>query len=78
LIDTTGAMIREIIEERNWNDLVDVEEELTEKIGMKLSEWGIQIEKVTLTDLAEIQSIRLIGDSVENKTAVVLQNLEHT
>jgi regulator of protease activity HflC (stomatin/prohibitin superfamily) len=78
LIDTSGAMIREIIEERNWEDLVDIENELTEKIGQKVSEWGIGIEKVTLTDLAEIQSIRLIGDVVENKTAVILQNLEHT
>lgn len=78
LVDTTGAMIREIIEERNWEDLVDIENELTEKIGQKVSEWGIGIEKVTLTDLAEIQSIRLIGDAVENKTAVILQNLEHT
>lgn len=78
LVDTTGAMIREIIEERNWEDLVDVEDELTEKIGMKVSEWGIQIEKVTLTDLAEIQSIRIIGDSVENKTALLLQNIEHS
>ena len=78
LIDTTGAMIREIIEERNWEDLVDVEDELTQRIGEKLKEWGITIERITLTDLAEIQSIRIIGDSVENKTAVVLQNLEHT
>lgn len=78
LIDTTGAMIREIIEERNWDDLVDVEDELTQRIGEKLKEWGIAIERITLTDLAEIQSIRIIGDSVENKTAVVLQNLEHT
>jgi regulator of protease activity HflC (stomatin/prohibitin superfamily) len=78
LIDTTGAMIREIIEERNWEDLVDVEDELTQRIGEKLKEWGISIERITLTDLAEIQSIRLIGDAVENKTAIVLQNLEHT
>lgn len=78
LIDTTGAMIREIIEERNWDDLVDVEDELTQRIGQKLKEWGIAIERITLTDLAEIQSIRLIGDAVENKTAIVLQNLEHT
>lgn len=78
LIDTTGAMIREIIEERNWDDLVDVEDELTQRIGEKLKEWGIAIERITLTDLAEIQSIRIIGDAVENKTAVVLQNLEHT
>ena len=78
LVDSTGAMIREIIEERNWEDLVDVEDELTERIGNKLSEWGICIEKVTLTDLAEIQSIRLIGDNLDNKTAIMLQNLEHS
>ena len=79
LVDTTGAMIREIIEERNWDDLVDIENELTEKIGKKLSEWGINIERVTLTDLAEIDSIRLISDSeTNNKSAVVLQNLEHS
>ena len=77
IVDTTGAMIREIIEERNWEDLVDVEDELTERIGKKLSEWGICIEKVTLTDLAEIQSIRLISDNIDNKTAIILQNLEH-
>lgn len=77
LVDTTGAMIREIIEERNWEDLVDIEDELTEKIGIKVRDWGICIEKVTLTDLAEIQSIRLIGDSEQNRTAAIIQNLEH-
>ena len=79
MIDTTGSMIREIIEERNWDDLVDIENELTEKIGAKLKQWGINIERVTLTDLAEIDSIRLISDSeTNNKSAVVLQNLEHS
>ena len=77
LVDTTGAMIREIIEERKWQDLFDIEDELTEKIGKKVSEWGICIEKITLTDLAEIQSIRLIGDTDQNRTSVILQNLEH-
>lgn len=78
LVDTTGAMIREIIEERNWEDLVDIEVELTEKIGREVAQWGINIERVTLTDLAEIDSIRIIGDYDNNKTAVVLQNLEHS
>jgi regulator of protease activity HflC (stomatin/prohibitin superfamily) len=77
LVDTTGAMIREIIEERKWQDLFDIEDELTDKIGKKVSEWGICIEKITLTDLAEIQSIRLIGDTDQNRTSVILQNLEH-
>jgi len=67
LVDTTGAMIREIIEERKWEDLVDIEIELTEKIGRKVSEWGINIEKVTLTDLAEINSIRVISDGDNNR-----------
>ena len=74
LIDTTGAMIREIIEERNWEDLVDVEIELTQKIGAKVSEWGINIEKVTLTDLAEITSIRVITDIDSKQSIVPLSN----
>jgi regulator of protease activity HflC (stomatin/prohibitin superfamily) len=71
LVDTTGAMIREIIEERNWEDLVDIEIELTEKIGKKVSEWGINIEKVTLTDLAEIDSLRVISDGDNNRQSIV-------
>jgi len=71
LVDTTGAMIREIIEERNWEDLVDIEVELTEKIGKKVAEWGINIEKVTLTDLAEISSIRVISDGDNNRQTIV-------
>lgn len=72
LVDTTGAMIREIIEERNWEDLVDIEVELTEKIGKKVSEWGINIEKVTLTDLAEISSVRVISDFDSRQTLIPL------
>ena len=72
LVDTTGAMIREIIEERNWEDLNDVEEELTQTIGNKVKEWGINIEKVTLTDLAEINSLRVISDVDSRQTLVPL------
>ena len=71
LVDTTGAMIREIIEERNWEDLVVIEIELTEKIGKKVAEWGINIEKVTLTDLAEISSIRVISDGDANRQSII-------
>ena len=79
LIDTTMSMIREIIEERNWDDLVDVENELTTKIGFKLNQWGINVERVTLTDLAEINSIRLIGDSIDaNKNTSALLTIEHS
>ena len=78
LVDTTMSMIREIIEERNWEDLIDVENELTTKIGFKLNQWGINVERITLTDLAEIDSIRLINDTMDKNSAIVLQNLEHS
>jgi hypothetical protein len=64
-------MIREIIEERNWEDLIDIEVELTQTIGAKVKEWGINIEKVTLTDLAEINSIRVITDGDPNRQSIV-------
>jgi hypothetical protein len=64
-------MIREIIEERNWEDLIDIEVELTKTIGAKVKEWGINIEKVTLTDLAEINSIRVITDGDNNRQSIV-------
>ena len=57
--------------------LIDVENELTTKIGFKLNQWGINVERITLTDLAEIDSIRLINDTMDKNSAIVLQNLEH-
>ena len=79
LVDTTMSMIREIIEERNWDDLVDIENELTTKIGLKLEQWGINVERVTLTDLAEINSIRLISDeTTSNKNTAALLTIEHS
>ena len=67
----SAAKSVEIIEERNWEDLVDIEDELTDKIGKKVAEWGINIEKVTLTDLAEITSIRVISDGDANRQSIV-------
>ena len=49
----------------------DIEDELTDKIGKKVAEWGINIEKVTLTDLAEITSIRVISDGDANRQSIV-------
>ena len=49
----------------------DIEVELTQTIGAKVKEWGINIEKVTLTDLAEISSIRVISDGDPNRQSIV-------
>lgn len=63
LVDTTQGIIRDIVERTDWNDLVDVNEEITEEVRIAVEGWGITIEKVTLTDLGIIRTIRLMSDN---------------
>jgi len=63
LTDTTGGMIREIIEETTWNDLVDIDKKLTLEVEKFVKRWGIKVDKVTLTDLQIANSIRIIQDN---------------
>ena len=67
LIDTTQGMIREIIENMRWDEIYGLDAILTKKVGAFVKRWGIKVERVTLTDLASINSLRII----QNK------NLEH-
>jgi regulator of protease activity HflC (stomatin/prohibitin superfamily) len=64
LIDTTAGMIREIIENTDWEDLVEVDEKLTPAVANFVKKWGIEVEKVTLTDLQMANSIRVINDTM--------------
>jgi regulator of protease activity HflC (stomatin/prohibitin superfamily) len=75
LVDTTQGMIREIIEETRWYELVGVDAELTSKVGKFMRRWGIKVEKVTLTDLAEIPSYRVIMNKEEKQPVIVPENL---
>lgn len=75
LVDTTQGMIREIIEETRWYELVGVDTELTSKVGKFMRRWGIKVEKVTLTDLAEIPSYRVIMNKEEKQPVIVPENL---
>ena len=63
LTDTTGGMIREIIEDTEWTSIVDIDKKLTSEVGKFVKKWGIRVEKVTLTDLQVANSIRIIQDS---------------
>lgn len=67
LTDTTGGMIRDIVENTDWNDLYDVDVELTKEVGDFVSKWGIGVEKVTLTNLQIANSIRIIQDEHNQK-----------
>jgi len=60
LIDTTQGMIREIIEGLTFAEIYGMDSLLTKKVGAFLRKWGIKVERVTLTDLASINSLRII------------------
>lgn len=62
LVDTTQGIIRDIVERTNWYDLVDVNEAITNEVANVVSVWGIEIERVTLTDLGLTRTFRILSD----------------
>jgi regulator of protease activity HflC (stomatin/prohibitin superfamily) len=61
--DMTQAIIKDCVIERNWDDLrgKDVDKEITTKAKREAKKWGIEIDRVTLTDVGIIRSIRLFN-----------------
>lgn len=66
--DTTQCIIKEQITERNWKDCSDNELDnlITKKLRVEVKRWGINVEKVTLTDIGLIRSIRLFNEQIHN------------
>jgi inactivated superfamily I helicase len=75
LVDTTQGIIRQIIEDTRWNDLVGIDNVLTKKVGAFVKRWGIKVEKVTLTDLAQITSYRIILNKEEKQPIFLPENI---
>jgi len=72
LTDTTGCMIRDIIEDTAWIDIIDIDKRLTNEVGKFVKKWGIKVEKVTLTDLQIANSIRIIQDTTYQSKIIPL------
>ena len=62
LIDTTQGIIRDVVERTTGNDLVDVNETITNEVKEYVVRWGIEVEAVTITDLGIVKSFRIFGD----------------
>lgn len=62
--DTTQGIIKEIIMERTWEECLDnkLDNNITIKLRSAIKHWGLEVEKVTLTDLGLINSLRLFND----------------
>ena len=68
LIDTTQGMIRDIVEVTTWEDLVDVNHQITDEVKEFVVKWGIEVEAVTITDLGIVKSFRIFGDEAHKTT----------
>ena len=68
LIDTTQGIIRDVVEMTTWNDLVDVNSQITNEVKEFVVKWGIEVEAVTITDLGIVKSFRIFGDEGHKTT----------
>jgi len=69
LADMTQSIIKNIIISLSLDQCVDPEIDsiLTKKVRVEARKWGVDIQQVTLTDIAPIRSFRIINDSILNK-----------
>ena len=69
LADMTQSIIKNIIISTIIDDCVDpeIDNVLTKKVRGEAKKWGVEIQQVTLTDIAPIRSFRIINDSILNK-----------
>jgi len=63
--DMTQGIIFDIVKDKTWEELqtLDLKPLITRKARLEAKRWGIEIETVTLSDLAKIRSIRLLNDN---------------
>ena len=62
LVDTTQGIIRDIVENTNWDDLDDLTLLVTPAVNTQVENWGINVELVSFPDLGEITTYRIIND----------------
>jgi regulator of protease activity HflC (stomatin/prohibitin superfamily) len=69
LSDMTMSIIKNVIISIPVDKCIDPELDslLTKKARVEAKKWGVEIQQVTLTDVAPIRSYRLINDNFSNK-----------
>lgn len=69
LSDMTMSIIKNIVISIPAEKCIDqdLDNLLTKKVRVEAKKWGVDIQQVTLTDVAPIRSYRLINDVISNK-----------
>lgn len=65
MADTTMGIIKETVNERDWEEIQKgkIDSLISRRVIKAMEEYGIEVEKVTLTDMAEMKSIRLFTNT---------------
>jgi predicted amino acid-binding ACT domain protein len=68
IADMSQSVIKNVIMSMSMEECTDTELDntLTKKVRVEARKWGVDIQQVTLTDLAPIRSYRLINDTITN------------
>lgn len=74
LVDTTQGIIRDIVEETNWEDLYDLGNVVKPEVNEQVQKWGITVQQVSFPDLGEIKTFRIISDSGRENTFPLSNN----
>ena len=69
LSDMASSIIKNVIMAMTLDECTDseIDNTLTKKVRVEAKKWGVEVQQVTLTDLAPIRSFRLINDTFTNK-----------
>ena len=71
LVDTTQGIIRDIVENTTWNDLVDLTKNVTPEVNEQVKKWGITVELISFPDLGEITTYRIISDGKDHLAPLI-------
>ena len=69
IADMSQSIIKNVIMSMTLPECTDsdLDNSLTKKVRVEAKKWGVEVQQVTLTDLAPIRSFRLINDTITNK-----------
>lgn len=62
LVDTTQGVIRDMVENTMWEELVDLGMIVMPEVNKQVVKWGITVEQISFPDLGEIKTYRIMSD----------------
>jgi len=67
--DMTESIMKSIIMSKSLEECInpDIDNQITKKARIEAKKWGVDIQQVTLIDIAPIKTFRLMNDTISNK-----------